>query len=157
MKSGIKKVAVRNAFFKNMLLVGVIATAGIAGYLLLVRYMSNSDVNQIPPITDPTNEGGNIIPGSQMQCKAGADEFPLQIGAGYNDRANKICEQEYVKNVQRYLNYYTNLGFSTLTVDGKLGNKTMDAFKKRFDSHLGTYNEISLSAYKNITTELLTL
>lgn len=161
-----KNLTKRNSFTTNMLIVAAIAVAGIAGYLMLTKSGSGSGTNNTGGGNTNNTGGGNTNSGGGKQtslppdpapstfCQATSSEFPLAQGAGYFGRANQACEQQYVKVVQRYLNGYTALGFSTLTVDGQLGPKTMAAYKIRFDSWLATYNDISRSSYLNIVKEL---
>ena len=151
-----KSLTKRNSFTTNMFIVSAIVVAGVAGYLMLTKNAA-SDQGQIIPSGNTNNGGGTPVVVKPPTCQGRADEFPLKVGAGFSGRPNQLCEGEYVKNVQRYLNYYTSLGYGSLTVDGKLGEKTLSAYKARFDSYLATYSEISLSAYQNIIKELPTL
>jgi|GEM_PF-2814428 len=138
---------------KNIIIAVAVIVAGITGYKLLTW---NKTAAPVLPSAGNDNQPSGSNTAAQTpyvgSCNATPGEFPLAEGAGYSNRPNRKCEQEYIRIVQKFLNNRsTLLGYNRLFIDGQLGPKTMQAYKWNFGDQ---YNEISYSAFRNIVKEL---
>lgn len=137
----------KNKTYTNVLIAAAIAAAAIAGYFIISSSPDKSGTGNdnsnagTDTGSNTGGENGNTQTGRPpKECLAKSTEFPFGNGAGYDDRDNAVCENAYVKNIQKYLNKLLKIrvaawGPTLLTVDGKYGDKTESAVKLIFNNN----------------------